>query len=79
MSVRYTDFWEQMVSACTAVGARSNQRDLANHSLCRVLGAMCDLVEISAKAPTSASMMIMMMMTSKGFLEQPLEIVEGPR
>jgi hypothetical protein len=38
---------------------------------------MCDLVEISAKAPTSAS--VMMMMTSKGFLEQPLEIVEGPR
>ena len=77
MSVRYTDFWEQMVSACTAVGARSNQRDLANHSLSRVPGAMCDLVEISAKAPTSAS--VMMMMTSKGFLEQPLEIVEGPR
>jgi hypothetical protein len=46
MSVRYTDFWEQMASAAVVQWDGATIR-VANQSPCRVLGAMwCTVVEM---------------------------------
>jgi hypothetical protein len=56
MSLRYTDFWEQMASAAV-VRSEPAAIKVANELPCRVVGAPCGVVEMEMPLTPASVMM----------------------